>query len=151
MIKSPARETDITDLALDRFWETIPPLWSQVRAHVRAMAMEQFSVSVEQFQLLRLVRSGRTSVSALAAAKNISRPAISQAVDVLVLKRMLTRTQDVDDRRHSQLALTKAGDAMLDIIFEDTRAWMRLKLGSLSQSELESISEAMHSLKKMLD
>lgn len=151
MIKSLPRTKDSTEVALDRFWETIPPLWGQVRAHVRAVATEKFAMSVEQFQILRLVRSGRASVSELAAAKNISRPAISQAVDVLVLKRLLTRTQDIDDRRHSQLALTKSGDAMLDAIFDDTRAWMRLKLACLSESELENVSRAMQSLKKMLD
>ena len=151
MIKSPARAKDSTEVALDRFWETIPPLWGQVRAHVRANAAEKFSLSVEQFQILRLVRAGHNSVSELAAAKNISRPAISQAVDVLVLRRLVTRTQDIDDRRHSPLALTKSGDAMLDAIFDDTRAWMGLKLACLSESELENVSRAMQFLKKMLD
>jgi DNA-binding MarR family transcriptional regulator len=151
MIKSPIRSKDTIETALDRFWETIPPLWGQVRGHVRSVATEKFPISVEQFQILRLVRSGRASVSDLAAAKNISRPAVSQAVDALVNKRLLTRTQDTEDRRQNQLALTASGNAMLDTIFNDTRAWMRPKLAALSEAERENIINAMASLKKLLD
>ncbi len=150
----PATSTptkQITDQALDAFWETVPPLWSQIRAHIRLTATENFPITVEQFQILRLIRTGRTSVSELAAAKNISRPAVSQAVDALAEKGLLTRTQDTNDRRHMQLALTDSGNAMLDAIFDDTRAWMRAKLGAFSNHELEMVIRAMQSLKNMLD
>jgi DNA-binding MarR family transcriptional regulator len=151
MIKSPIRTKDRIENALDRFWETVPPLWGQVRGHVRSVATEKLPISVEQFQILRLVRSGRTSVSGVAAAKNISRSAVSQAVEVLVNKQLLTRTEDAADRRQNQLALTASGNAMLDTIFDDTRAWMRLKLAALDEAELENIIDAMASLKKLLD
>ncbi len=149
MISAPPRKA--TDLALDSFWETVPPLWGQIRAHIRLTATERFRISVEQFQVLRLIRTGYGSVSELAAAKKISRPAISQAVDALVAKGLLTRTQDTEDRRHVQLALTDSGNALLDAIFDDTRAWMRARLGSFSQAELETVARAMRSLKKMLE
>ncbi len=151
MIKSLVSSKQITDEALDRFWETVPPLWANIRAHIRAVATEEFSISIEQFQILRLIRSGRGSVSELAAAKNISRPAISQAVDALVRKGLLTRTPDPDDRRHVQLALTPSGNALLDALFRNTRSWMRGKLSSFSRDELENVIHAMESLKKMLD
>ena len=151
MMKSPVRTKDAVETALDRFWETVPPLWGQVRAHVRSIATEKFPISVEQFQILRLVRSGRATVSEIAAARNISRPAVSQAVDALVNKGLLTRTQDTEDRRHSQLALTSSGNAMLDAIFKDTRAWMRPKLSALSDEELETVIRAMSSLNKLLE
>ncbi len=146
---TPTKPT--TDKALDAFWETVPPLWGQIRAHIRATATENFPITVEQFQILRLIRTGRTSVSELAAAKNISRPAVSQAVDALAEKGLLTRTQDADDRRHMQLALTHSGNAMLDAIFDNTRAWMREKLRAFSSDELETDVRAMASLKNMLD
>ncbi len=149
MISAPPRKA--TDLALDSFWETVPPLWGQIRAHIRLTATERFRISVEQFQVLRLIRTGYGSVSELAAAKKISRPAISQAVDALVAKGLLTRTQDTEDRRHVQLALTDSGNALLDAIFDDTRAWMQARLGSFSQAELETVVRAMRSLKKMLE
>ena len=92
--------------AIDRFWETIPPLWGTIRQHIRAQATSQFDISVEQFHVLRYVRRGPNSISDLATAKNISRPAISQAVDLLVNKGLLTRTQSSEDRRFVELSLT---------------------------------------------
>ena len=151
MSKNPAPPKQLTDEALDRFWETVPPLWGNIRAHIRAVATEEFSISIEQFQILRLIRSGKGSVSELASAKKISRPAISQAVEALVQKGMLTRTQDSEDRRHVQLALTKSGNALLDALFQNTRTWMRAKLASYSRDELENVIRAMESLKRMLD
>ena len=74
----------LRDQAVDRFWETLPPLWNFIRSHIRATATSNFDITVEQFHVLRYVRRGVTSMSDLAVAKNISRPAISQAVDVLV-------------------------------------------------------------------
>ena len=151
MVKSPPPTKDLTELALDKFWETVPPLWGQVRAHIRSAAAQNFRISIEQFQILRLIRSGRCSVSELAMAKNISRPAISQAVDALANKGLLTRIQDAQDRRHMQLALTESGNTLLDAVFENTRSWMRIKLASFGQSELENVVRAMISLKKMLE
>lgn len=141
----------ITEAALDSFWETIPPLWGQVRAYVRAAAREDFHIGVEQFQVLRLIRAGKTSVSEIAAARNISRPAVSQAVDALANLGLLTRTQDEDDRRHMQLALTDDGNAVLEAVFEKTRAWMRSRMSGISERELENMLRAMQSLKKMME
>ncbi len=151
MLKTSSPVKHTTESALDRFWDTIPPLWGQVRAHLRQVAAEKFLISVEQFQILRLVRAGRRCVSDLADAKRISRPAISQGVDSLVRKKLLTRKQDAEDRRHTELSLTAAGNAMLDAIFDDTRAWMRPRLSALSAGELENVIQAMDSLKKLLE
>jgi DNA-binding MarR family transcriptional regulator len=132
---------------VETFWETFPPFWHRVRAHIR-QAAEQHDLSVEQFQVLRHIRRGQCSVSKLADAKNISRPAISQGVDMLVNKGFITRTTDTRDRRHVQLALTDSGNALLDTISEDTRQWMMQILSPLSDEELQALTQAMDSLRK---
>jgi DNA-binding MarR family transcriptional regulator len=134
--------------AVETFWETIPPYWHSIRAHIRQVAVEQFDISVEQFHILRHIRRGLNSVSELAEAKNISRPAISQAVNLLVDKGLIVRTTQPRDRRHISLALTDPGNAMLDAIFEDTRQWMTQTLAPLSDGELQTLTLAMNSLKK---
>jgi DNA-binding MarR family transcriptional regulator len=134
--------------AVETFWETIPPYWHSIRAHIRQVAVEQFDISVEQFHILRHIRKGLNSVSELAEAKNISRPAISQAVNLLVDKGLIVRTTQPRDRRHISLALTDSGNAMLDAIFEDTRQWMTQTLAPLSDVELQTLTLAMNSLKK---
>jgi DNA-binding MarR family transcriptional regulator len=105
---------------------------------------------VEQFHILRHVRRGTGSISELATAKNISRPAISQAVEVLVKKGLLTRVQSSQDRRFVELTLTESGNNLLDSVFQDTREWMKERMSTLSTDELETVSKAMTALKKML-
>jgi len=141
---------EFQEQAIDRFWETIPPLWSTVRAHIRAEATSQFDISVEQFHVLRHVRRGTNSISDLAIAKNISRPAISQAVDVLVNKGLLTRTQSAEDRRFVELELTDSGNALLDALFKETRTWMKELMSDLTNEELDTVAKAMVVLKKTL-
>lgn len=135
--------------AVDAFWETFPPFWHRVRAHIRQIATEQYDISVEQFHVLRHIRRGDSSISDLAESKNISRPAMSQAVNALVNKGLIIRSPDTKDRRHIRLALTDSGNALLDAIFEDTRQWMMESLSSLSDSELQTLTQAMESLKKI--
>lgn len=141
----------LRDQAIDRFWETVPPLWNLVRSHIRATATGKFDITVEQFHVLRYVRRGSGSMSELATAKNISRPAISQAVDVLVKKGLLTRIQSTQDRRYVDLALTDEGNALLDTVFKENREWMKTRMSSMSADELETIAKAMVVMKKMME
>ena len=137
--------------AIDHLWETVPPLWGTIRTHIRAAATGNFDISVEQFHILRHVRRGTGSISELATAKNISRPAISQGVEILVKKGLLTRVQSTQDRRFVELTLTEAGNELLDKVFQETRAWMKERMKVLSSEELETVAKAMEALKKMLE
>lgn len=141
----------LRDQAIDRFWETVPALWNYVRSHIRTTATSKFDITVEQFHVLRHVRRGIASMSELADAKNISRPAISQAVDILVNKGLLTRAQSTQDRRYVELALTDAGNHLLDTVFKETREWMKQRMRTLTANELETIAKAMEVMKKMLE
>lgn len=141
----------LREQAIDRFWETIPPVWSMVRSHIRSTATVRFDITVEQFHILRYVRRGKDSMRELATARNISRPAISQAVDVLVRKRLVTRIQSTTDRRYVELSLTETGIALLDAVFQETRVWMKERMKSLSAEELGTLIIAMGSLKKMME
>jgi DNA-binding MarR family transcriptional regulator len=142
---------NLRELAIDRFWETVPPLWGTIRSHIRSAATGNFDISVEQFHILRHVRKGIGSISELATAKNISRPAVSQAVEALVKKGLLTRVQSEQDRRYVEVALTPAGNDLLDSVFKQTRSWMKERMQVMSSSELVAIVKAMDILKKMLE
>jgi DNA-binding MarR family transcriptional regulator len=142
---------DLQEQTIDRFWEVIPPLWGTIRSHIRAAATGNFDISVEQFHILRHIRRGMGSVSELATAKNISRPAISQGVEVLVKKGLLTRVQSTQDRRCVELALTREGNNLLDVVFKETRSWMKKRMNKLTADELTTVMNAMDALKKMLE
>ena len=137
--------------AIDRFWETIPPVWNLVRSNLRCIASENFEISVEQFHILRHIRKGITSVSELAAVKQISRPAISQAVDILVEKGLIARQQDANDRRYVHLRLTPEGDGLLNKIFQENRAWMTEKMAAFDPETLNRVIEGLGILKTIFE
>ena len=139
---------ELLHLTIDRFWETIPSVWNRVRSNLRSTATDHFGISVEQFHILRYINRGTNSVSALAEERSASRPAISQAVDVLVNKGLLSRQHESGDRRYVKLALTEAGSALLKSIFESNRAWMISKLNTLDHEDLIASIQAMQVLKK---
>lgn len=137
--------------AIEHFWETIPPVWNRIRNNVRGLASEQFGMSVEQFHILRMIRKGLSTVSELAEARQISRPGVSQAVEGLVVQGLVSRQQDAADRRQVNLALTPAGDALLNQIFRQNRAWMAEKMAGLSVEELAAVSRGLEILKATFD
>ena len=130
---------DLLQVAIDRFWETIPPVWNKVRGNVRCIATEYYEVTVDQFHILRHIRKGRGSVSELAENQQISRPAISQAVDILVEKGLVSRRTNAEDRRYIQLELTPGGNELLNTIFKQNRTWMMQKMAGLSPDEIDCI------------
>jgi len=136
---------------IDRFWETIPPVWNRVRGNVRSIATEKFDISVEQFHILRHIRKGVASVSELASIRQISRPAVSQAVNVLVEMGYISRQQSTEDRRYVELELTPQGDTLLNAIFEQNRAWMLEKLSALTPDELHCLERGMEILKQTFE
>jgi DNA-binding MarR family transcriptional regulator len=134
--------------AIEAFWATVPPVWNHIMGNVRTIALEQYNVSVEQFHILRHIRRGITSVSELAEVKQISRSAVSQAVDVLVERGLICRRQNVLDRRNIPLELTPSGNALLDAISEKNRDWMKDQMTLLSAQDLKTITRAMEILTK---
>jgi DNA-binding MarR family transcriptional regulator len=139
-----------TDLqsTIERFWDAVPPVWHQVRSHIRGVAVERLGITVEQFHILRHIRSGSGSISELAAEKHISRSAISQAVELLVSKGLVTRRENAADRRYVQLELTPDGSAMLDAVHQENRAWMSECLSALSPQELDTVQQGLELLKR---
>jgi DNA-binding MarR family transcriptional regulator len=131
---------------IDAFWSSIPPVWNQIKGNIRDIAVENYGISVEQFHILRHIRRGITSVSELAQVKQISRSAISQAVDMLVERGLICRLQNARDRRNIPLELTDSGNQLLDTISEKNRAWMKSQMESLTAQELETLTSALEIL-----
>jgi DNA-binding MarR family transcriptional regulator len=134
--------------AIEAFWSTVPPVWNRVKGNVRAIAVEHYDISVEQFHILRHIRRGLTSVSELAEVKQISRSAVSQAVDILVARGLVCRLQNALDRRNIPLELTASGNALLDTIWEKNRAWMKSRMTSLTEQDLNTLTSAMEILSR---
>jgi len=145
-----AKQTTIPDV-IDKFWETIPPAWHATRAHIRGVAAENLHMTTEQFQVLRRIRKGIDSVSALADTNRTSRSSVSKAVDVLVNKGMVTRLTDNHDRRHIQLTLTDEGVRLMNAVYTETEQWLAARFERLSPEELTLVLQAMDVLRKLFD
>lgn len=77
--------------------------------------MAEENVTLQQVLLLtRLSREGPCNASHLAAALNLSLPAISQAIDRLMKVELVSRIEDPADRRNKQLATTARANTLLD-------------------------------------
>jgi DNA-binding MarR family transcriptional regulator len=149
MVNADSPPYPLLERTIDRFWETIPPLWGSIRAHIRSVSTETYDITFEQFHIMRHISRGTLSMSELANAKNISRPAISQAVNLLVNNGLIVRRRKDQDRRRIELELTIAGEKLLEAVFQDTRAWMRSRLAGLAHDELEIIVRALDCLQKV--
>ncbi len=139
------------DEVIEKFWESIPPAWRETRNTIRRVAVEQFSMTVGQFQAMRRIRKGFDTVSALAEASRTSRPAVSKAVDALVNKGLVSRLPDERDRRHVHLTLTDEGSRLLEAVYDQAEAWLREKFQSLPPDELATLREALPILQKAFD
>ena len=122
-------------LLIDKFWESVPPAWRQTRSQIRRNAVEKFQMTEEQFQVLRRIRNGSASVSALAEASQTSRSAVSKSVDSLVRRGLVTRSQNQQDRRNLPLALTGEGQRVMDLIYGEAEAWLSTRFARLTAEE----------------
>jgi len=133
---------------IDKFWESVPPAWRQTRSQIRRIAVEKFHMTEEQFQVLRRIRKGSASVSALAEASQTSRSAVSKAVEALVRKGFVARSQDPNDRRNIPLALTDEGQRVMAGIYDETEQWLSARFARLTAEETEFLLLGMGSLRK---
>jgi DNA-binding MarR family transcriptional regulator len=136
------------NLAVDKFWESVPPAWHRTRAVIRRVAAERFTLTVEQFQVLRRIRRGIASVSAIADDNRTSRSAVSKAVDGLVNKGLVSRQQDPSDRRNIPLVLTAEGQRVITAIFDETEHWLAERFARIDAVELDSLVQSMDLIRK---
>ena len=134
--------------AVDLVINTLPNVWNNIRCKIRFAATSNFGITLEHFHILRHIRKGYTTVAQLADVIQISRPAVSQAVQTLVDKGLVTRHVEPEDRRSVRLELTPYAEKAMDANLDSTRAWMNGKMQSLTPQEIAQVMAAMDILKK---
>lgn len=137
-------------LLVDAVWKTIPKAWFAVRANLHELVAHNSTITVEEFHILRHVSMGQACARDLAEVKHISRSAVSQAVEGLVQKGLLTRQTESGDRRFIRLALSPAGSQLLESLFSKNRVWLAERFAALDTSEAETMVNALESLARVL-
>jgi DNA-binding MarR family transcriptional regulator len=95
-----------------------------------------------------LIRYGKNTVCQLADARQISRSAVSQSVDLLVEKGYLRRQERSEDRRYVWLELTDIGTELLNIAYAENRKWIMDKLSNLTPDELNCLLKGLAPMRK---
>lgn len=132
----------------ERFWEAVPTVWDRVRENLRSTATAKMDISVGQFHIMRFIRHGKNTVGQLAEARQISRSAASQSVELLVAKGYVRRQANGPDRRYVRLELTETGAELLNIAFMENRKWIMERLSSLTPEELERMLQGLEPMRK---
>lgn len=109
-------------------------------------------LSVPQFRVLvhASLRPGAT-LRKIAEPLGVSTATASRLVETLVLRGLLKRTPGSADRRKVAIALTLAGQQMLDEAHVHARALFEARLSGLDATALETLSAALGLLHTIFD
>ncbi|HVU40939.1 MAG TPA: MarR family transcriptional regulator [Xanthobacteraceae bacterium] len=127
-------------------------LW---RSYDRLKALEdalfgQYDLTAQQYNALRLLRAEHPAglQTLTLAARLISRaPDITRLVDKLAERKLVERHRPADNRRVVQVAITRAGLALLDDLASALRECNRKQLGHLSGKKLTTLIELLREVR----
>lgn len=92
--------------------------------------------------LRRLMWRGDASASELSEFLEVSRAALSQAVDRLVESGLVERSEGIEDRRVKIHRISRRGRDLVETIHADRYTWLPALVDGCSTEELESIRAA---------
>jgi DNA-binding MarR family transcriptional regulator len=106
--------------------------------------MDLTGLSFSQINILmRLVHHGNTNVSEVGEQLGVTNAAASQAVERLVQLGLIVRTEDPEDRRAKQLALTQKGRTLIEQGVEARSQWVEGVTDALSAEQQNMIISAL--------
>ena len=104
------------------------------------LSMPQFSI------LMQLYHRGPCGMSEISEGFGITPAAASQLVDKLVQSDLIARTEDPNDRRAKQIALTSQGKQLIEQGIAERYRWMDKLDENLSLEERKKVAEALNIL-----
>lgn len=116
------------------------------RLHQSILGSLEQRLTFRQYRTLSRVASGYTSLSQLAARANLSLPTVSENVDGLVRRGLLSTSQSALDRRAIVLGITEQGLAAVraaDAALEDLVKYLA---ADIPESDLPVVKSALQSL-----
>ncbi len=111
--------------------------------------IDEHGLSFVQFKaMMELSAAGADApyLQELAESLGASMPSLSRAVDGLVRKALVTRSEDPDDRRRRRVALTASGREITDRFFHSRAAGVIQFASGLTAEQRESLHVAIGSL-----
>ena len=102
------------------------------------------------FVLITLHERGPHSVSSLADLLGITAPSASTLIDRMEERGLVLRDRDATDRRVVHVAISEAGDTLLDVMMGMKRDKVRRILSHMTTEELEHVTGALRGLNRVL-
>lgn len=96
--------------------------------------------------LMRISKQGVCGVSNIGEYLGVTNAAASQMINKLVENGLLERSEDPDDRRNRLIALTPAGEALVQDFVNARYGWLHGLSDQLSQDRQEAIIGALQHL-----
>lgn len=100
------------------------------RLHRERLAQPDVGLTFRQYRTLVRISDGCTSLTELASLANLTIAAVSENVDVLARRGLLTRKRRSDDRRALTLAITPKGS---DVLSSGDRAFHEISESLIAQ------------------
>jgi DNA-binding MarR family transcriptional regulator len=116
------------------------------RLHQSILGSLEPRLTFRQYRTLSRVAGGYTSLSQLAAQGNLSLPTVSENVDGLVRRGLLSTSQSDRDRRAIVLGITDEGLAAVRAADKALQDLVRYLVADIPESELPVVKNALQSL-----
>jgi DNA-binding MarR family transcriptional regulator len=115
--------------------------------HNMLLFTKENNLSMSQMgALMNIHRHRGCSVSDISDELGVTSAAASQMLERLVQQELIERTEDPNDRRAKQIALTDEGYHLLHESFRARHAWLGELAGSFNPDEQDLIQTALHLL-----
>jgi len=129
-------------------------LWQLMHASMRGFwrYAKEHGLSMTQMFILRQVQGeqGGCNVSMIGEQMGVTSAAISQTLDRLVQQGLVSRTEDLQDRRNKRIQLTPRGEQVLSEGLEARQAWIADLDARLTEDEKALIGRALTLLAEKL-
>jgi DNA-binding MarR family transcriptional regulator len=128
---------DVADTAAQVLAELVPRL-----ARVIAGALEadpEVALSLRQYRILERLAERPHRTTELATTSGVTQPTASAAVTSLETRGLVARAADPDDRRATLIALTDAGQAILDTAKDRILDRLRLVTAEMSEADAAAL------------
>jgi DNA-binding MarR family transcriptional regulator len=125
----------------------IPPLMHHVRREMRLAAKSELTVA--QFKILANIRRGLCFADEIAEHQGVSQAAISRAIAFLAGRQLITGSASSQDRRRTELKLTKKGTELFGRFLSVAENMLEDKLAALSRKEQDQLELGLNHLEKL--
>jgi DNA-binding MarR family transcriptional regulator len=116
------------------------------RLYGKVLTQLETPLTFRQQRVLMRVREGHTSMATLAGLANLTVPTVSEGIDVLVRRELMTRTENPENRRSMLLRLTPLGERALDEADAALDEVNRILLTEVAPDQLAVLHKALGSI-----